>query len=168
MIGGPASLTRCIRWTPSSASGWPTARGPVGYATPTSAAAPSWRPQFSPQYRWATVPVAQVREAMRCCFGRWGCPGRLRVDNGIPWGTPGGLPSELSLWAAGLGVLMHWNDPYQPQQNGVVESTQGVSQRWAEPGGCADIEELRRRLEREDYVQREQYPAIGGLSRRQA
>jgi hypothetical protein len=90
------------------------------------------------------------------------------VDNGIPWGTPGGLPSELSLWAAGLGIRMRWNAPYQPQQNGVVESTQGTSQRWAEPATCADLAELGRRLEREDWIQREQYPSIDGRSRRQA
>jgi hypothetical protein len=72
------------------------------------------------------VPVAQAREALRDGFARWGCPQRLRVDNGIPWGTPGGLPSELSLWSAGLGVPMHGDDPYRPQQNGVVESTQGT------------------------------------------
>jgi hypothetical protein len=114
------------------------------------------------------VPVIQVREAQRRCFARWGCPQRERVDNGIPWGTPGGLPSELSLWMAGLGVLMHWNDPYRPQQNGVVESTQGTSQRWVDPASCGDIEELRRRIEHEDYIQRERYPAINGMSRRLA
>jgi hypothetical protein len=114
------------------------------------------------------VPVRDVQGAVRLCFNRWGCPGRLRVDHGIPWGTPGGLPSGLGLWAAGLGVLMHWNDPYRPQQNGVVESTQGTSQRWAEPGTCQDIAELRQRVAHEDWIQREQYPAIGGQSRRAA
>jgi hypothetical protein len=109
-----------------------------------------------------------VQEAHRRCFERWGCPQRERVDNGIPWGNSSGLPSELSLWLAGLGVIMHWNDPYCPEQNGVVESTQGTSQRWVEPGKCANIEELRRSLEREDYIQRERYPAINGLSRREA
>lgn len=114
------------------------------------------------------VPDTEVQAALRRAFGRWGCPGGVRVDRGIPWGTAGGLPSELGLWAAGLGVLLHWNDPYCPEQNGVVESTQGVSQRWVDPAGCADIEELRRAVWREDWIQREQYPAIGGLSRRQA
>lgn len=92
----------------------------------------------------------------------------MRLDNGIPWGNSSGLPSELSLWLAGLGVLVHWNDPYQPQQNGVVESTQGTSQRWVEPAKCADIEELRRGLAREDRNYSERYPALDGLSRRQA
>jgi hypothetical protein len=121
-----------------------------------------------PEYRWAKVPARETQEALRLGFGRYGCPGAVRVDNGIPWGSPGGLPSGLSLWLAGLGVAMLHNEPYRPQQNGVVESTQGVSKRWAAPAGCKDAEDLRRRLQREDHVQREEYPAIGGLSRRQA
>jgi hypothetical protein len=120
------------------------------------------------EYRWAKVPARQTQEALRLGFGKYGCPGAVRVDNGIPWGSPGGLPSGLSLGLAGLGVTMLWNEPYRPQQNGVVESTQGVSKRWAAPAGCEDVEDLRRRLQREDHVQREEYPAIGGLSRRQA
>jgi hypothetical protein len=126
-----------------------------------------WTEPFA-HYRWAKVPVAQVQQTLRQAFGRWGCPEALRVDNGIPWGIPGGLPSSLSLWTAGLGVLMHWNDPHRPQQNGVVESTQGTSQRWVEPATCANPEELRRRLWHEDWIQREQYPAINGQSRREA
>ena len=92
----------------------------------------------------------------------------LRVDNGNPWGTTSGLPSALSLWAAGLAIDMYWNDPYRPQQNGVVESTQGTSQRWAEPSQCAHFAERCRRMAEEDRIQREVYPAIGGQSRRAA
>lgn len=144
------------------------AREPVGYARPMSAPAPSWQRRFSPHYRWSTVPVAHVQEALRRCFSRWGCPQGLRVDNGIPWGTPGGLPSALSLWLAGLGVRLWCNDPYRPQQNGVVERSQGTSQRWVDAARCADLEELRQRVEQEDHIQRESYPSIHGLSRRQA
>jgi hypothetical protein len=90
------------------------------------------------------------------------------VDNGYPWGAPGGLPTDLSLWAAGLGVPTHWNDPYQPQQNGVVERSQGTSERWAEPGACRDVQHLQQRLAEEDRIQREVYPAIAGQSRREA
>jgi transposase InsO family protein len=106
-----------------------------------------------------------VQEALRRAFERWGRPGTLRVDNGNPWGTSSGLPSCLSLWAAGLGIDMHWNDPYRPQQNGVAESTQGTTQRWAEPGQCANFAELCRRVAQEDRIQREVYPAIDGQSR---
>jgi hypothetical protein len=118
--------------------------------------------------RWAQVPDTQAQQAIRGCFQRWGCPQAMRVDNGIPWGTSSGLPSELSLWLAGLGVAMHWNDPYCPEQNGVAESTQRVSQRWVWPSGCAELPEVRRKLQREDWVQRALYPVVAGLSRRQA
>jgi hypothetical protein len=124
--------------------------------------------QAFPQFRWSQVPALQTQEAVRRCFGRYGCPGAFRVDNGIPWGTPGSLPSALSLWLAGLGVRMHFNDPYCPEQNGVIESTQGVSQRWVEPNSCANFAALCRRIEEEDINQRERYPAIEGQSRRQA
>jgi hypothetical protein len=114
------------------------------------------------------VPVALVQQAQRRCFERWGCPQVVRVDNGYPWGTSSGLPTVYGLWLAGLGVQMRWNEPYRPEQNGVIESSQGVTQRWVDPKTCAHIEELRRRVEQEDYVQRECYPAIDGMSRRQA
>ena len=120
------------------------------------------------QYRWACVPAAQTQGCLRLTFERYGCPKAVRVDNGIPWGCVGGLPSGVSLWLAGLGVTMLWNDPYTPEQNGVVESTQGVSRRWVTPEGCKDAQQLRDRLRREDHVQREEYPAIDGMSRRQA
>jgi len=120
------------------------------------------------EYRWAKVPATSTQRALRQAFTRWGCPQVIRVDNGIPWGSPGGQPSGIALWLAGLGVRLHCNDAYRPQQNGVVESTQGVSQRWVGPETCPDLEALRRRLEREDLVQREEYPAIAGQSRRQA
>jgi hypothetical protein len=102
---------------------------------------------------------------LRRALARWGRPGTLRVDNGNPWGTSSDLPSCLSLWAAGLGVEVYWNDPYRPQQNGVVERSQGTTQRWAEPGACADFAALCRRVAEEDRIQREVYPAIDGQSR---
>ena len=112
--------------------------------------------------------VNAVQEALRAAFGRWGCPGQLRVDNGHPWGATGGLPTALALWAAGLGVPTHHNRPHCPQSNGVVESSQGVTQRWVEAASCADLAQLRQRVAEEDQVQRECYPAILGQSRRAA
>jgi transposase InsO family protein len=118
-----------------------------------------------PEFDWGKVPPQQTQAAIRRCFERYGCPGALRADNGTPWGTAGRMPSALSLWLAGLGVRVHFNDPYRPQQNGVVERTQGVSQRWAEPDRCANFAELCERLEQEDVNQRERYPAVDGQSR---
>jgi hypothetical protein len=121
------------------------------------------------EYRWACVPAASTQDRLRRSFEKYGRPGAVRVDNGSPWGSQhGGLPSVLSLWLAGLGVATLWNDPHVPQQNGVVERTQGVSRSWVGRERCKDVEDLRRRLEREDHVQREEYPAIAGVSRRQA
>ena len=49
------------------------------------------------------------------------------------------LNSSLALWLAGLGVPVHWNEPHRPQQNGVVERSQGTTQRWVEPASCTGI-----------------------------
>jgi hypothetical protein len=106
---------------------------------------------------------------LRRAFTRWGLPGHVRVDNGSPWGSPrGDLPSELALWLIGLGVEVTWNDPRKPQQNGVVERSQGTGKRWAEPEACAAAAELQERTDVMDQIQREEYPAVAGMSRREA
>ena len=69
------------------------------------------------------------------------------------------------MWLLGLGIDLHWNDPHTPQQNGVVERSQGTGKRWAEPGQCANVEELRQHLQEMDTIQREEYPSIAGRSR---
>jgi hypothetical protein len=87
------------------------------------------------------------------------------VDNGSPWGSSGDLPPDLALWLIGLGIDMHWNDPHAPEQNGVVERSQGTGKRWAEPGLCDTPEELQGHLQEMDAIQREAYPSIAGQSR---
>lgn len=109
-----------------------------------------------------------MREALRKSFARWGLPGRIRVDNGTPWGATGGLPTALALWLVGLGVDMTWNPPREPRQNAVVERFQGVGQCWLEPGTCATAEELQGRADDSDVIQRQEYPAIGGQTRMEA
>ena len=74
------------------------------------------------------------------------------MDNGAPWGSTGDFPTELSLWLIGLGVEMHWDSPGSPQENGVVERSQGTSGRWCEPRTCATAEELQARLDRMDRL----------------
>ena len=125
-------------------------------------------PKFSPLAAWPQVGAEATRAELRRAFARWGLPGRLRVDNGAPWGATGGLPTALALWALGLGVGMTWNDPRCPEQNGVVERSQGVGKAWGEPHTCASVEELRQRLGQLDVVQRETYPSISGRSRLEA
>src|SRR5262245_54780192 len=62
---------------------------------------------------------------------------------------------------------MIWNPPRRPQRNGVVENSQGVGQRWAEPERCRSVAELQARLDEEDRVQREEYPHALGRPRLQ-
>jgi hypothetical protein len=107
---------------------------------------------------------AQLRRA----FARWGRPQRFRVDNGVPWGSWGDLPTDLALWLIGLGLGVDWNPPRRPQDNGVVERSQGTAKRWAEPGTCATAEQLQRRLEEMDGIQRQEYPSLRGRSRLEA
>ena len=130
-----------------------------------NAAARRSGPRFSPRGRWSQVHASDVREQLRSSFSRWGLPGRFRVDNGAPWGSKGDWPSELALWLIGLGVEMTWNTPNRPQENGVVERSQGTADRWCEPWTCDSPEELQARLERMDRIQREVYPYRGRLSR---
>lgn len=109
-----------------------------------------------------------VQETLRLVFSRWGRPERFRVDNGTPWGSAGDWPTDLALWLIGLGVAMIWNPPRRPQENGVVERSQGTGKRWGEPHTCRDLHELQQRLDRMDHIQREVYPSIDGSSRWQA
>jgi len=96
-----------------------------------------------------------VREQLRLALFRWGLPVRFRVDNGNPWGSWGDFPTALALWVIGLGVGMHWNHPRRPQENGVVERSQGTSNRWCEPWTCATPQELQARLDQIDRLYRE-------------
>ena len=92
-------------------------------------------------------------------------PKRVRVDNGSPWGSAGDLPTELALWLFGLGLEVAWNRARRPQDNGVIERSQGTGKRWAEPPACANAQELQKRIDEMDHIQREEYPYVGGASR---
>lgn len=50
----------------------------------------------------------------------------------------------------------------------MVERSQGTGKRWGEPKTCRDVDELQRRLDDMDRIQREVYPSIEGRSRWQA
>lgn len=63
---------------------------------------------------------------------------------------------------------MTWNPARTPQDNGVVERSQGTGKRWTEPNTCKDAAELQRRMTEMDRIQREAYPSIQGESRWQA
>jgi hypothetical protein len=133
-----------------------------------SAAARSCGPSFSPRGSWSQVAATDVQAQLRRAFRRWGRPERFRVDNGVPWGSAGDLPTDLALWLIGLGMEVTWNTPRRPQENGVVERSQGTAKRWSEPRACATAAELQRRLEELDGIQRQEYPSVGGRSRLEA
>ena len=114
------------------------------------------------------MPPAQVQETLRLVFSQWGRPQSFRIDNGAPWGSKGDWPTDLALWLIGLGVEMIWNPARRPQDNGVVERSQGTGKRWGEPETCKNADELQRRLDDMDRIQREVYPSINGHSRWQA
>jgi hypothetical protein len=120
--------------------------------------APCSRRWFSPQQYWPEVPAQKVQEILRKIFRHWGRPKRMRVDNGEPWGSWSDLPPELALWLIGLGVDMVWIPPHTPQNNGVVERSQGTAKCWAEPEACSTPEALQRNLDVMDRIQRERYP----------
>jgi hypothetical protein len=114
---------------------------------------------------WNQVPPATVQEQFRQVFTRWGRPERLRLDNGLPWANWNDLPMALALWLVGLGIDLIFNPPRQPQYNGVVEKSQDTGQRWCEPSTCSTADELQRRLDQMDQLQREEYPSVQGHSR---
>lgn len=123
-----------------------------------------WTRVFA-QGKWLTVPPTAVQAELRRAFARWGRPATIRVDNGGPWGSAGDLPPDLALWLIGLGMDLHWNDARTPSQNGVVERSQRTGKCWVEAGQCDTPEQLQRRLQEMDALQRESYPVQGQASR---
>lgn len=109
-----------------------------------------------------------MQSALREVFTRWGRPEGVRVDNGTPWGSKGDWPTDLALWLIGLGMDIIWNPARRPQDNGVVERSQGTGKRWGEPETCQNPDELQRHMDKMDRIQREVYPSIDGQSRWQA
>jgi hypothetical protein len=110
-----------------------------------------------------------VQATLRQAFDRWGRPGGLRVDNGIPWVcSDSDLPSDLELWLAGLGVALHRGRAGVPQDNPRAERGQRTGQCWAEPWQHDTAEQLQRRFDEEDRIHREVYLFDGKQTRLQA
>lgn len=150
---------------PPSKSGWPAASPSSGCASPTNAAARCCKRLFFPRGHFTQVPVEEVQRCLRRVFAEYGLPRMMRVDNGSPWGSWSDLPTALALWLIGLGIEMHWNTPRRPQENGVIERSQGLASAWAEPRQCQTVRQLQSRLNRADQLQREVYPSIRKQSR---
>lgn len=90
-------------------------------------------------------------------MARWGRPLRLRVDNGLPWGTQHTLPSALALWLVGLAVIPIYGRPAHSTDNAVVERSHGVLSQWIEPTTCQDLPTLQQALTWASHTQRERY-----------
>jgi hypothetical protein len=130
-----------------------------------SSPARSWVPRFFPPSTFSAVPRTDVQADFRQRFAAWGCPLRVRVDNGNPWGNWNDLPTVLALWLLGLGVTVLWNAPGHPEQNPKVERSQSTGRRWAEPQQCQSVAELQTHFDHVDRIQRERYPTVDGQSR---
>jgi hypothetical protein len=120
-----------------------------------------------PYQRWAAVGKQPVQALLRDASSRWGLPEGIRVDHGVPWFSQGGLPSDLELWLAGLAVPLHLIRVRRPQDNAVVERSNGTGKRWADPLLCHSHQQLQRRIDEEDRAQRELYRDDQGLTRRE-
>lgn len=65
-----------------------------------------------------------VQNVLTETFRRYGLPIRMNMDNGSPWGSPGGQSrglSALSLWLVRLGIRISFSRPAHPQTNGKEE-----------------------------------------------
>lgn len=98
----------------------------------------------------------------------WGRPERLRMDNGMPWGTQSKLPSTLGLWLVGLGIDLIYGRPARSTDNAVVERSHGVLNQWVEPQRCAHFQDCQTRLAWAVQTQRERYRLANGQTRQQA
>lgn len=130
-----------------------------------------WKVFFFPHHRISQISNQDALEALVGAFCKWGCPKRLRVDNGEPLASP--LPSTTSAFALCMiayGITVHTNRPGVPQENGKVERQQGTSMRWAEIKKCQTLQEAQEKLNQAIIIQREQYPVsrLKGQTRVQA
>lgn len=89
----------------------------------------------------------------------WGCPRRIKLDNGLPLAAAGNqdIPTLSQLWWIGLGIEVKLNHPKTPQQNGMVEGLQGICFRWSNPKAYEDLESFQQRVNQSTYIQREVY-----------
>src|SRR5262249_47578757 len=67
-------------------------------------------------------------------------------------------PVRLELERLTLAMARHEEPPRRPQENGVIERSQGTSARWCERWTCRSPAELQSRLKRMDRLYREVYP----------
>lgn len=65
---------------------------------------------------------ATVQGHLERTFRRYGLPDAFFLDNGSPWGDPGGEPwTGLGVWLLKLGIKVVHSRPYHPQSRGKNE-----------------------------------------------
>jgi len=72
----------------------------------------------------ANMKTATVQATLTETFRRYGLPRRMNMDNGSPWGSPGGDSrglSALTVWLVRLGIHVSFSAPAHPQTNGKEE-----------------------------------------------
>ena len=118
-----------------------------------------YRQGFSPQKIVEALDAAQICQAVNEAMAEWGCPKRIKIDNGLPL-VPGGnkdIPTLTQLWWIGLGIEVKLNDANTPQQNGTVEGLQGICYRWSNPAAYQDMASFQQRINETNRIQREVY-----------
>jgi hypothetical protein len=100
-----------------------------------------------------------VRAEMKACFGRYGLPLTMRVDNGAPFGNrgPRGL-SQLSVWWLRLGIKVEFTRPARPQDNGAHEQMHRVLKAKTARPPAGTLTGQRRRFEQFQREYNEQRP----------
>jgi len=90
---------------------------------------------------------------------QWGCPKRIKIDNGLPLVSGGNkdIPTLTQLWWIGLDIEVKLNDANVPQQNGTVEGLQGICFRWGNPAAYNNLESFQQRIDETTRIQREVY-----------
>lgn len=78
---------------------------------------------YSSKPNTSRVPLQEVQTTLRACFTEWGIlPKEIQTDGEpILAATSGELPTQFTLWLAGLGVGHRRISPGRPTQNGSVE-----------------------------------------------
>jgi transposase InsO family protein len=65
---------------------------------------------------------ATVQAHLTTLFRQYGLPARRLMDNGPPWGDPGGAPyTHLTVWLLRLGIAVSHGRPFHPQTQGKDE-----------------------------------------------
>jgi len=116
-------------------------------------------PVFFPQVNVESIPKVEACQAVNDCMQIWGCPQRIKIDNGLPFANAGNrdIPTLTQLWWIGLGIEVILNPPRTPQENGTVEGLQGICKRWSCSPKYGTMEEYQVRIDETNRIQREVY-----------